>query len=66
MTEIANYIDLVAEMRQTQIEYFLKRSSALLYKAKALEKRVDKLTPIIKRKISEKLPIQTTFDFGEL
>lgn len=65
MNEIANYIDIVAEMRQAQIEYFQKRSSALLYKAKALEKRVDKLTPIIKRMVSEKLPIQTTFEFGE-
>lgn len=37
----AEFVALVADMRQTQKEYFLKRTGDLLSKSKKLEKEVD-------------------------
>lgn len=37
-----NFINLVAEMRQAQKQYFQTRKKGVLIRAKELEKKVDK------------------------
>lgn len=44
--ELENFVNLVAEMRHTQREYFATRSYATLKKSKQLEKRVDECVSI--------------------
>ena len=66
MTDVLNFVLLVEIMRQTQREFFITRSSNTLKKAKELERKVDRNLPLIKRMLSEKMPTQTVFDFGEL
>lgn len=55
--EFQQFVNLVAELRQTQREYFATRSYASLKKSKQLEKRVDESISIIR---SELLNTQAT------
>lgn len=63
MTDVLNFVQLVEIMRQTQREFFITRSSNSLKKAKELERKVDRILPIIKRMLSEKMPTQMIIDF---
>lgn len=58
------FLQLVAEMRAAQKEYFSCRSYASLQKSKALEKRVDESISIIRNKIMNGQITQLSFNFG--
>lgn len=45
--ELKNYAMKVKAMRDEQKEYFSKRSNTAMFKAKDLEKKIDKLTDSI-------------------
>lgn len=47
----ANFVALVADMRETQRQYFLKRTGALLSRSKVLEKEVDRAIADFRNKI---------------
>ena len=49
--EFQQFVNLVAELRQTQREYFATRSYASLKKSKQLEKRVDESISIIRNEL---------------
>lgn len=49
--EFQQFVNLVAELRQTQREYFATRSYASLKKSKQLEKRVDESVSIIRNEL---------------
>lgn len=49
--EFQQFVNLVAELRQTQREYFATRSYASLKKSKQLEKRVDECISIIRNEL---------------
>lgn len=49
--EFEQFVNLVAELRQTQREYFATRSYASLKKSKQLEKRVDECISIIRNEL---------------
>lgn len=49
--EFQQFVNLVAELRQTQREYFATRSYASLKKSKQLEKRVDETISIIRNEL---------------
>lgn len=49
--EFQHFVNLVAELRQTQREYFATRSYASLKKSKQLEKRVDETISIIRNEL---------------
>lgn len=55
--ELENFVNLVAEMRQTQCEYFATKSYIALKKSKRLEKRVDECVSIYR---NEKLNGRST------
>lgn len=46
MSSIKNYLQLVAEMRTTQKNYFKTRMKSFLIKSKELEKQVDEETAL--------------------
>jgi hypothetical protein len=51
---IDDFVNLVAEMRQAQRDYFRLRSSESLTRAKGLEKQVDRA--IVDRAVTDSLP----------
>ena len=60
------FVNLVAEMRQTQREYFATRSYASLKKSKQLEKRVDESISIIRSELlnTPATQLELSFNFG--
>ena len=49
--DFQQFVNLVAELRNTQREYFATRSYASLKKSKQLEKRVDECISIIRNEL---------------
>ena len=49
--DFQQFVNLVAELRNTQREYFATRSYASLKKSKQLEKRVDESISIIRNEL---------------
>lgn len=63
--EFQQFVNLVAELRQTQREYFATRSYASLKKSKQLEKRVDESISIIRSELlnTQATQLNLSFDF---
>lgn len=62
--EFEQFVNLVAELRQTQREYFATRSYASLKKSKQLEKRVDECISIIRNELLNTQATQLDFGFN--
>ena len=60
--EFQQFVNLVAELRNTQREYFATRSYASLKKSKQLEKRVDECISIIRNELLN--PQATQLELG--
>lgn len=62
--EFEQFVNLVAELRQTQREYFATRSYASLKKSKQLEKRVDECISIIRNELLNTQATQLELGFS--
>lgn len=62
--EFQQFVNLVAELRQTQREYFATRSYASLKKSKQLEKRVDESISIIRNELLNTQATQLELGFN--
>lgn len=62
--EFEQFVNLVAELRQTQREYFATRSYASLKKSKQLEKRVDECISIIRNELLNTQATQLELGFN--
>jgi hypothetical protein len=62
--EFQQFVNLVAELRQTQREYFATRSYASLKKSKQLEKRVDESISIIRNELLNTQATQLELGFS--
>lgn len=62
--EFQQFVNLVAELRQTQREYFATRSYASLKKSKQLEKRVDECISIIRNELLNTQATQLELGFS--
>lgn len=51
MSQFTSFVELVAEMRAIQRDYFSTRSISSLKKSKKLEKRVDQSISIIRNEL---------------
>lgn len=65
MEQLRSFLELVAEMRQAQRDYFAQRDYTCLQKSKALEKRVDAAIVELRRFLYGSSVTQTTFNFPD-
>jgi len=65
MNEFKLFVELVAEMRATQKEYFVTRDTALLRKAKKLESLVDRAIIENRRNFGSDGSTQGIFNFPD-
>lgn len=63
MEQLRNFVELVAEMRQTQKDYFASRSLVVLDKARKLERSVDRHIDYLRSVLSSSKNKQLTFSF---
>ena len=63
MNELRSFVELVAEMRNKQREYFVNRTYNSLQKAKMLERRVDNTISELRRYMYSSAPKQLSLDF---
>lgn len=63
MEQIQKFVELVAELRATQREYFATRSYHALKKSKSLESRVDNAIEGLRNRLTNNKCTQTYLDF---